>query len=150
MFGHYFFDDQIIEMTYNITSDFFFFNHPAPTEIYPLSLHDALPISLRLALSPPGPPGPRPAKKPPRPRMSAWVVDVVDVAFADVDAGCAPTTRVTRMSVPMLCRGARTWFCALSSPCETPMIPITRPTPRASPSAVSTVRPRRRRSSLAT
>src|SRR5438034_4862778 len=24
---------------------FFFFNHPAPTEIYTLSLHDALPIS---------------------------------------------------------------------------------------------------------
>src|SRR2546430_7169724 len=24
---------------------FFFFNDPAPTEIYPLSLHDALPIS---------------------------------------------------------------------------------------------------------
>src|SRR4030043_2367979 len=26
---------------------FFFFNDPAPTEIYPLSLHDALPISSR-------------------------------------------------------------------------------------------------------
>src|SRR5258706_10994903 len=26
---------------------FFFFNNPAPTEIYPLSLHDALPISSR-------------------------------------------------------------------------------------------------------
>src|SRR5438445_13491299 len=24
-----------------------FFNHPAPTELYPLSLHDALPISAR-------------------------------------------------------------------------------------------------------
>src|SRR2546430_15854225 len=29
---------------------FFFFNDPAPTEIYPLSLHDALPISLAVAL----------------------------------------------------------------------------------------------------
>src|SRR5256885_16769775 len=29
---------------------FFFFNDPAPTEIYPLSLHDALPISLPAAL----------------------------------------------------------------------------------------------------
>src|SRR5947207_4207267 len=28
----------------------FFFNHPAPTEIYTLSLHDALPISIVLAL----------------------------------------------------------------------------------------------------
>src|SRR5436305_10749513 len=28
-------------------SAFFFFNDPAPTEIYTLSLHDALPISLR-------------------------------------------------------------------------------------------------------
>src|SRR6266511_1142300 len=27
---------------------FFFFNHPATTEIYTLSLHDALPISIRL------------------------------------------------------------------------------------------------------
>src|SRR3989449_5877322 len=26
---------------------FFFFNDPAPTEIYPLSLHDALPISAK-------------------------------------------------------------------------------------------------------
>src|SRR2546430_9911865 len=29
---------------------FFFFNDPAPTEIYTLSLHDALPISLCLTL----------------------------------------------------------------------------------------------------
>src|SRR5262245_65561816 len=28
-------------------SIFFFFNHTAPTEIYTLSLHDALPISVR-------------------------------------------------------------------------------------------------------
>src|SRR5258707_12120938 len=30
----------------SVVSTFFFFNDPAPTEIYPLSLHDALPISL--------------------------------------------------------------------------------------------------------
>src|SRR2546426_1871666 len=35
---------------------FFFFNDPAPTEIYPLSLHDALPICAR----------PSPAASPPR------------------------------------------------------------------------------------
>src|SRR2546430_13668548 len=29
----------------NLLHGFFFFNHPATTEIYPLSLHDALPIS---------------------------------------------------------------------------------------------------------
>ena len=29
---------------------FFFFNAPAPTEIYPLSLHDALPICARVGL----------------------------------------------------------------------------------------------------
>src|SRR5205085_11159488 len=35
---------------------FFFFNDPAPTEIYTLSLHDALPISrLRHDRRPPGP-----------------------------------------------------------------------------------------------
>src|SRR5579859_3489415 len=31
---------------------FFFFNDPAPTEIYTLSLHDALPISGKLPLGP--------------------------------------------------------------------------------------------------
>src|SRR2546430_6029194 len=30
---------------------FFFFNDPAPTEIYPLPLHDALPIYVRRALA---------------------------------------------------------------------------------------------------
>src|SRR5437762_11112631 len=30
---------------------FFFFNAPAPTEIYTLSLHDALPISERISLA---------------------------------------------------------------------------------------------------
>src|SRR5437588_7418484 len=33
---------------------FFFFTHPATTEIYTLSLHDALPISRALAASPRG------------------------------------------------------------------------------------------------
>src|SRR5437763_13543109 len=32
---------------FNVSFSFFFFNHPAPTEIYTLSLHDALPISFR-------------------------------------------------------------------------------------------------------
>src|SRR5690349_24516361 len=32
-------------------STFFFFNDPATTEIYTLSLHDALPISERMSLS---------------------------------------------------------------------------------------------------
>src|SRR2546426_7187577 len=31
-----------------MSSSFFFFNDPATTEIYPLSLHDALPISKRI------------------------------------------------------------------------------------------------------
>src|SRR3989475_12376757 len=35
---------------------FFFFNDPAPTDIYPLSLPDALPISLRIRIPPPSPP----------------------------------------------------------------------------------------------
>src|SRR6201995_1468825 len=46
-----------------------FFNDPAPAEIYTLSLHDALPISLastRRGLRPDG--GPRPALAPPRHR----------------------------------------------------------------------------------
>src|SRR5256885_14696029 len=31
---------------------FFFFNDPAPTEFYPFSLHDALPISIRIPARP--------------------------------------------------------------------------------------------------
>src|SRR3712207_8069107 len=34
-------------MSRETTNSFFFFNDPATTEIYTLSLHDALPISLR-------------------------------------------------------------------------------------------------------
>src|SRR3712207_8079395 len=37
---------------------FFFFNDTATTEIYTLSLHDALPISPRRAVDPPGRRGP--------------------------------------------------------------------------------------------
>src|SRR5687768_18545533 len=37
---------MLVSTTYSNTVGqfFFFFNHPAPTEIYTLSLHDALPI----------------------------------------------------------------------------------------------------------
>src|SRR3954462_8316981 len=44
------------------TSFFFFFNDPATTEIYPLSLHDALPI----CPSPPAAPSASPAPSRPR------------------------------------------------------------------------------------
>src|SRR3712207_7281301 len=54
---------------------FFFFNDTATTEIYTLSLHDALPIWRRRAAPPGGPPaGPRPPRsrrrsaRPPRRR----------------------------------------------------------------------------------
>ena len=60
----------------------------------------------------------------------------------------APTVRVTMMSVPTLDRGDSTSLCALLRPSETPMIPMTRPTPAARPSAVTTVRLQRLRSSL--
>src|SRR5687767_15336141 len=43
---------------------FFFFNDTATTEIYTLSLHDALPISPPAREAPPPPPSPRPS--PPR------------------------------------------------------------------------------------
>src|SRR3712207_7180269 len=66
---------------------FFFFNDPATTEIYTLSLHDALPISVppptgschrrlsRYALghavqAPRGPPPPHPAGSLPRPELA--------------------------------------------------------------------------------
>src|SRR2546429_9946936 len=37
---------------YRVQAGFFFLNDPPPTEIYPLSLHDALPISTDTAPSP--------------------------------------------------------------------------------------------------
>src|SRR3989442_4605507 len=56
----------------------FFFNDPATTEIYPLSLHDALPISRRRAGAGRGGPSRRgrrarspDARRPPRP-ASVW------------------------------------------------------------------------------
>src|SRR3989442_14650579 len=48
---------------------FFFFNDTAPTEIYPLSLHDALPISLRASRIPRAPC--RAASRRARPRRGA-------------------------------------------------------------------------------
>src|SRR6266511_6462558 len=46
--------------TYHFSCSFFFFNHTATTEIYTLSLHDALPIFRS------GGPEPRPARDPRR------------------------------------------------------------------------------------
>jgi len=83
--------------------------------------------------------GIRPAVEP-----EAVVVGVVDV---DVDVVGA-TVRVTMMSVPTEPSGDSTRFCASVRPSETPMIPMTRPTPAARPSAVTSVRPNRRRSSF--
>ena len=56
--------------------------------------------------------------------------------------------RVTMMSVPTEPSGERTLFWASESPWDTPIMPITRPTPAASPKAVTSVRPQRRRSSF--
>src|SRR6266446_10199412 len=41
----------IITLIYNIPDTFFFFNDTATTEIYTLSLHDALPISCRAGVA---------------------------------------------------------------------------------------------------
>src|ERR1041385_9268033 len=46
---------------------FFFFNDPATTEIYPLPLHDALPISAVARPCPAAPPRTRPRSRPGRP-----------------------------------------------------------------------------------
>src|SRR5438876_4719803 len=57
-------------MAVGSTPGFFFFNDTATTEIYTLSLHDALPISCRQHLpSPSGSPR-RPRRRPPQPRRS--------------------------------------------------------------------------------
>src|SRR3989440_12265551 len=55
-----------LELLYRAVWFFFFFlNDPAPTEIYPLSLHDALPICRASASAPSGSP------HPPRPRRGS-------------------------------------------------------------------------------
>src|SRR3989442_13454322 len=46
----------VIDILISLCLFFFFFNDTATTEIYTLSLHDALPISSRPAPSPPNPP----------------------------------------------------------------------------------------------
>src|SRR6266542_3166588 len=56
--------------------------------------------------------------------------------------------RVTDRSVPTPVSGASTFACARSSPVERALTVTTTPMPTASPSAVSTVRPLLRRSSL--
>ena len=99
----------------------------------------------RLLLFPPGPP-----KKNPRFARGSVCALADGVGVALVPLLDAPTTRVTRTSVPIELSGASTFACAWSKPCETPMMPMTSPTPAARPSAVRIVRPRRRRSSLKT
>ncbi len=102
----------------------------------------------RPAPAPKKPPPPAPVPPPPPPNPPVGVV--VDVVVVDpvLEVGVASTVRVTMMSVPTEVRGDNTLFCAWVSPSETPTIPMTSPTPAASPMAVTTVRLHRRRSSF--
>ena len=94
---------------------------------------------------PPPPPAnpPPPVKPPPPPKPPVGVVVVV-VAVDSVGA----TVRVTMMSVPTDLRGDSALVWASLRPCDTPMMPMTSPTPAARPAAVTSVRPMRRRSSF--
>src|ERR1039457_2820871 len=40
---------QVNHQAHLLLASFFFFNNPPPTDIYPLPLHDALPVLLRMA-----------------------------------------------------------------------------------------------------
>src|SRR5256885_11698523 len=74
-------------LSYRLFSFFFFFNDTATTEIYTLSLHDALPISIRPRSSSPSRPRPsrragswpprstRSSAPPPPRRSSRWARD---------------------------------------------------------------------------
>ncbi len=95
---------------------------------------------------PPPPPAPPPPPKPPpaNPGAVVVVVDAVAVVVA------TPTVRSTTMSVPTDDNGDSTLVWALDSPLDTPMIPMTRPTPAARPRAVTRVRLHRRHSSCHT
>src|SRR6266498_2517722 len=84
---------------------FFFFNDTATTEIYTLSLHDALPISLgRAALSPVRPPE---AHGLPTPHLVSWTVanagrgsppsaSEYSLRMVGVEARMLPSPSVTR------------------------------------------------------
>src|SRR5215216_3673738 len=48
---HFYYSIVVVEKVAFIANFFFFFNDTATTEIYTLSLHDALPISSRLAFN---------------------------------------------------------------------------------------------------
>ncbi len=100
-------------------------------------------------LRPPNPPPGGPAAKNPPPFWRPCEADGVGVGLADVLGEAGATVRVTRMSVPTDPSGERTLRWAVSSPADTPTMPITSATPAASPRAVRTVRAARRRSSLA-
>src|SRR2546426_10777779 len=69
---------------------FFFFNDPAPTEIYPLPLHDALPIYRRVAPQPLGR-GERPGR-------------VADAVFAEPRAGRGDRLGVAAPREPLRAR----------------------------------------------
>ena len=57
-----------------------------------------------------------------------------DEAVAE-DEAAYRAAEYTMMSVPTVDRGESTWPCALVRPSDTPMMPITSPTPAARPSA---------------
>src|SRR2546429_1332703 len=83
-------------------STFFFFNDTATTEIYTLSLHDALPISFSLLASPtpqqvapePSPLVPQPAASAPAGAMTVYVSDF-DLDFVRRKPSPKPAPRIS-------------------------------------------------------
>src|SRR2546422_3423831 len=59
----------MVDAVFENQKEFFFFNDTATTEIYTLSLHDALPIYLRVVISPSSGEEPRPSAAGPASRI---------------------------------------------------------------------------------
>src|SRR5256885_9522388 len=85
-------------------SAFFFFNDTATTEIYTLSLHDALPISARL------PCGRRSCATPARAQHTASRVDLF--------GNCAKRGACPRCADPVVCQRSEEHTSELQSPCN--------------------------------
>src|SRR5436305_14209610 len=89
---------QLLSSLLSLTVTFFFFNDTAPTEIYTLSLHDALPISNRR---------PRPRCAHPRARGAPEHGDPAPPALAPAERGDRKSTRLNsshvRISYAVFC-----------------------------------------------
>src|SRR5436305_14145304 len=88
---------EIFQIKYHQKYNIFFFYDVATTEIYTLSLHDALPISASQAEAPPPPPPPSPRIGPPRSRAALGPPQPQLFAPAEIAPGTLPPVNLLQM-----------------------------------------------------